>query len=71
MTCSPKIAAQKKQRIGIQYRPVTTAHTCVNFRVVTMRMCNRGSRAVKAVVHNHGWLKSTRDLEPCVVKSHA
>jgi len=52
----------------MQYHPITTAQTCVNFRVVATCICNRGPREVKAVVQ---WLKSTRDLKPCVVKSHA
>jgi len=55
----------------IQYCPVTTAHTCVNFCVVATCICNRGPREVKAVIHNHEWLKSIHDLKPCVVKSHA
>jgi len=57
--------------LDIQYHPVTTAHTCVNFRVVATRICNRGPCEVKAVVHDHEWLKSARGLKSCVVKSHA
>jgi len=51
----------------VRYHPVTTAHTRVDFSRGTTRICTRGPREVKAVVHDHKWLKSTRGLKPCVV----
>jgi len=38
---------------ALQYRPVTTPHTRVNFRMVAMRISNHGPSEVKAVVHDH------------------
>jgi len=49
----------------LQYRPVTTAHTRVNFCMVAMCICNHGPCKVKAVVHS--WLKSMRGLKPRIV----
>jgi len=35
---------------------------------VATRICNAGGpREVKAVVHDHEWLKSTRGLKPRIV----
>jgi len=41
-------------------------HAC-DFLRGTMHICNCGPRDVKAVVHNHEWFKSTRDLKLPVV----
>jgi len=57
----------KVKKGWIQYRPVTTAHTRMNFRAVATRICNRGPREVKAVVHDHEWLKAMRGLKLRVI----